>query len=181
MSKQPERTLTGDDWRRSLERARVRRKGTNERIYNTMKDPNRAPFYACLYHGLCDIARKHGYALAIHGTVSRDLDLIAVPWTAEAVPAEDLRDVLMDHIGAVDYEGLIRRQFPNKPDLVKQIVDNDRNRPDREPHDASGACLKPHGRRAWNLYMDFGATVDLSVMPRVVVPPTWPGDDAIMT
>lgn len=136
-----------------------------------MKPPTRAPFFACLYHGLCDIARKHGYALTIHGTVTRDLDLVAIPWTNEAVDAVTLRDALMAHIGAVDYEGLTRRQFPDNPDLVKQIVENDRNRPGREPHDADGACLKPHGRRAWNLYMDFGAKVDLSVMPRLTLPP----------
>ena len=29
------------------------------------------------------IARKHGYALAIHGTLARDADLICVPWVAE--------------------------------------------------------------------------------------------------
>lgn len=131
-----------------------------------MKEPSRAPFFACLYHGLCGIARKHGYALSIHGTVTRDLDLVAIPWTAEAVPAEELRDALMAHIGAVDYEGLTRRQFPDNEDLVQQILRNERERK-QEPHDAAGACLKPHGRRAWNLYMDFGAKVDLSIMPRV--------------
>lgn len=46
-----------------------------------MKPPTRAPFFACIYHGLCDVARARGYALAIHGTVTSDLDLIAVPWT----------------------------------------------------------------------------------------------------
>lgn len=144
-----------------------------------MKEPTRAPFYACLYHGLCDIARKHGYALAIHGTVTRDLDLIAVPWTPEAVDPVSLKDALMAHIGAVDYEGLTRRQFPDNPELVRQIVEGVNNQPDREPHDADGACIKPHGRRAWNLYMDFGAKVDLSIMPRIG--PTTPGDDATFT
>jgi hypothetical protein len=28
-----------------------------------------------------------------------------------------------------------------------------------------GAEVKPHGRLAWNLYLDHGAKVDLSVMP----------------
>lgn len=146
-----------------------------------MKDPTRAPFYACLYHGLCDIARRHGYALAIHGTVTRDLDLIAVPWTDSAVDAVTLRDALMAHIGAVDYEGLTRRQFPDNEELVQKILGDERARK-KEPHDADGACLKPHGRRAWNLYMDFGAKVDLSVMPRQPSPAsTLPGDDAIVT
>lgn len=134
-----------------------------------MKDPNRAPFYACIYHGLCETARKHGYALAIHGTVATDLDLVAIPWTNEAVSAEELRDALMKHICAVDYEGLTRRFFAKAKDseeLVRQVLENEaKNR--KEPQDETGATIKPHGRRAWNLYMDAGAKVDLSVMPRL--------------
>lgn len=133
-----------------------------------MKDANRAPFYACMYHGLCDTARRHGYALAIHGSVVTDLDLIAIPWTESAVSADELYDALMKHIGAVDYEGLTRRQFPDNPELVDQILSTEakRNAESGLVHDEAGAEMKPHGRRAWNLYMDAGAKVDLSVMPR---------------
>lgn len=45
-----------------------------------MKDPTYAPVYCALYPQLAKIARKHGYALAIHGTLGRDMDLICVPW-----------------------------------------------------------------------------------------------------
>ena len=31
------------------------------------------------------IARKHGWAIGVHGSLKRDIDLIAVPWTWEAV------------------------------------------------------------------------------------------------
>lgn len=34
----------------------------------------------CLYPGLAEIARANGYALAVHGSLARDMDLIAVPW-----------------------------------------------------------------------------------------------------
>lgn len=46
--------------------------------------PARAAAYAAFYPMLCQIARRHGYALAIHGSLHRDLDLIAVPWVEEA-------------------------------------------------------------------------------------------------
>lgn len=128
-----------------------------------MKPPTRAPFYACMYHGLCETARKHGYALAIHGTVTTDLDLVAIPWTEEAVDAVQLKDALMDHICAVDYEGLTRRQLKDEA-LVQQVLERERER--KEKDDETGATIKPHGRRAWNLYLDHGAKVDLSVMPR---------------
>ncbi|MBA5956290.1 hypothetical protein GIB64_02505 [Pseudomonas lactis] len=41
---------------------------------------NNAPTYMCLYPGLAEIARANGYALAVHGSLARDMDLIAVPW-----------------------------------------------------------------------------------------------------
>jgi hypothetical protein len=31
-----------------------------------------------------EIAREHGYALAVHGTLGRDMDLGCIPWTQEA-------------------------------------------------------------------------------------------------
>ncbi|MDX2187789.1 MAG: hypothetical protein SFV32_12710 [Opitutaceae bacterium] len=131
-----------------------------------MKPPTRAPFYAAMYHGLCEVARKHGYALAIHGTVTSDLDLIAVPWVEDAADPVVLRDALMAHIDACSY-GDLHRRMGFTEDLVKQIEANELKTRKGE-HDETGAQIKPHGRRAWNLYMDFGARVDLSVMPRAI-------------
>ncbi len=43
--------------------------------------PSYAPVYAAaLYPELAKLAREHGYALAVHGSLQRDFDLIAVPW-----------------------------------------------------------------------------------------------------
>lgn len=36
--------------------------------------------YAAMYPDFAKIARKNGYALAIHGSLQRDFDLIAIPW-----------------------------------------------------------------------------------------------------
>lgn len=46
-----------------------------------MKPANRAAVYAAaLYPDLAEIARSHGYALAVHGSLARDFDLITIPW-----------------------------------------------------------------------------------------------------
>jgi hypothetical protein len=45
-----------------------------------MKPSNYAPMYCALYPDLANICRSHGYALAIHGSLARDMDLICVPW-----------------------------------------------------------------------------------------------------
>jgi hypothetical protein len=43
--------------------------------------PNFAPFYSAgMYPELCKIFQQHGYALAVHGSMAKDFDLIAVPW-----------------------------------------------------------------------------------------------------
>ena len=43
--------------------------------------PNFAPVYAAaMYPELAGICQRHGYALAAHGSLARDLDLVAIPW-----------------------------------------------------------------------------------------------------
>lgn len=42
------------------------------------------PLYAVMYPELARIAKAHGYALSVHGSMTRDFDLIAVPWTDHA-------------------------------------------------------------------------------------------------
>lgn len=37
-----------------------------------------------------ELAREMGYALAVHGSLQRDLDIVAVPWIPEAAPAARL-------------------------------------------------------------------------------------------
>jgi len=41
-----------------------------------------------------EVARKLGYAIAIHGSLKRDCDLIAAPWTDAAVPAQELIEAI---------------------------------------------------------------------------------------
>lgn len=45
-----------------------------------MKPSTYAPMYCALYPQLSEIARKHGYAMAVHGSLARDFDLICIPW-----------------------------------------------------------------------------------------------------
>lgn len=49
-----------------------------------MKPANNAPIYIGLYPQLAELTRRHGYALAVHGSIARDFDLVAIPWTTEA-------------------------------------------------------------------------------------------------
>lgn len=113
--------------------------------------------YASYIPALQEIAMAHGYALAVHGSMSRDLDLVAVPWVPKAMVPETL-------VMALQY-GMTG--MPNTRAYWKK---------------ESRMAKKPHGRIAYviwiaNLSDDFEGTsqgqprrhamIDLSIMPRL--------------
>lgn len=111
-----------------------------------MKKPTLAPAYVLLFPGLAELAQSKGYALAIHGSVSTDLDFVAAPWTDEAVSAEELA------MAFFDYAKLFGGQ------------------PWQAGHKILQPEKKPHGRLAWIIPMEAGSAIDLSVMPREMFP-----------
>jgi hypothetical protein len=116
-----------------------------------MKDVSPTTAYFAAIPLLTEVARKCGYALAVHGSVGRDLDLIAAPWTEEADSAENLILAMLAafgwnraHLlpGCVDAEGNVSRPAGNVP------------------------TKRPHGRLAWCIHFENGLYLDVSVMPR---------------
>lgn len=107
------------------------------------KKPSWAPAYMVgIYPRLAEEARRHGYALALHGSLQRDLDVIAIPWVENVSAPIDLVRSL----------GKIFNIEPNHP------IDK--------------PAQRPHGRLSWSLPLWWGAYIDLSVMvasPREVV------------
>lgn len=61
--------------------------------------PAVANVYARWLQWLPETARQHGYALAVHGSFIRDLDVIAVPWTEDAADPATLAAALAEDIG----------------------------------------------------------------------------------
>lgn len=59
---------------------------------NSQSKPTHAKpsLYAHYFLILKEIALKYGYNLVIHGSLNRDLDLIAIPWQAEVQPYVDM-------------------------------------------------------------------------------------------
>lgn len=88
-----------------------------------------------LYILLRDKAREHGYALAVHGSMGRDFDFIAVAWTEDASEPIDLVKDLWNVAGLLKWEAS-----------------------NAEP------TLKPHGRKAWAIQIGVGPYIDLSVI-----------------
>lgn len=96
-----------------------------------------APVMYTTYFGiLTKAANKLGFALAIHGSMGRDFDLIAVPWTESAGTDIQLIEAFVEKIG---HWG--------------------------EPENTwDGPEHKPHGRRAYSISVGAGLYLDVSIV-----------------
>lgn len=96
-------------------------------------------FYATCLPRIQQIAADHGYAVALHGSMQRDFDVLCVPWVEGATSAKTLIESLADEFSCV---------------YGRSIVHG--------PED------KPHGRRAWSIIINGqGRYLDVSITPRV--------------
>lgn len=55
--------------------------------------------YAYYFEVLKQIAKDFGYNLVIHGSMNRDLDLIAIPWTNDPKPELEMINALTSWVG----------------------------------------------------------------------------------
>lgn len=94
-------------------------------------------FYAVLYNSMKTAALELGYALALHGSMHSDMDLIAVAWTEDARPIEELAAAINKCIGATVW---------SESNLETFVV-------------------KPHGRIVYTLSIMGDYYIDLSVIP----------------
>lgn len=82
------------------------------------------------------LAHLRGYAVAVHGSLAKDMDLVAIPWTDKACSAEELVAAVIEATRASD---LPQCKNPG---------------------------IKPHGRKVWTLnLLGFGMYIDFGVMP----------------
>jgi hypothetical protein len=54
--------------------------------------------YAYYFLALKEIAFEFGYNLVVHGSMARDMDLIAIPWIDDPKPELDMIDALCKHM-----------------------------------------------------------------------------------
>jgi hypothetical protein len=99
-----------------------------------------AKAYCKVIQPLRDRARELGYAIGVHGSIKRDIDLIAVPWSEQAVEADEFAEAMR-----VETERVIGFA----------VFGNDGPFP--RP--------KPFGRRCWTIHFN-GTYLDLSVTPK---------------
>lgn len=72
--------------------------------------PNYAPLYAAaMYPKLSSIFHQHGYALAVHGSLARDFDVIAVPWAEKVSKPEAVLRTIKKSLAVKSYSRRARR------------------------------------------------------------------------
>jgi dissimilatory sulfite reductase (desulfoviridin) alpha/beta subunit len=69
------------------------------------------------YADAAKAARKHGYALAVHGSRSRDVDWLAFPWVENASPPEVVISAITEAV-----EGTATEKVTTKPHGRLSIV-----------------------------------------------------------
>jgi hypothetical protein len=103
-------------------------------------------YYDRLIEPLRITARFAGYALAVHGSLQRDIDLIACPW-GDSVEARVLAERLR-----VTAEAVVG--YAQSHELGK------------DKYGLNGSPgSKDYGRLVWSFYLGGGPYIDLSVMP----------------
>lgn len=55
----------------------------------------RAAFYAAMWDDIRQCAMDHGWAVALHGSLASDMDIMAMPWTEEAVTFVEVVDAIV--------------------------------------------------------------------------------------
>lgn len=68
------------------------------------------------------IAKGHGWALGVHGSLVRDIDLIAVPWTSDASHWTAVYDEWLARLPLRDTEGAYRNRPPQRPHNRKSVL-----------------------------------------------------------
>ncbi|MBW8814054.1 MAG: hypothetical protein JF588_11570 [Caulobacterales bacterium] len=95
-----------------------------------------------LMRPLRERARICGYALAEHGSMERDIDLVAIPWRQDAMTPEQLAS----HLRLV-----LDKLYPIGLEVTPETA----------------AHGKPHGRKCWAWWIRRWTYIDLSVMPPI--------------
>jgi hypothetical protein len=103
-----------------------------------------AALYALVYPIVVEVGRGHGYVMGLHGSLARDLDVIAAPWVGQPSEPADVVEEICHRLGAIAGEDLCT--VP----------------PERGP-------AKPH-REVWNVVLRGGAFLDISFALRSSAP-----------
>lgn len=104
-------------------------------------------FYAWYYERMKEICKSYGYNLLLHGSMNRDLDLVAIPWTSELGDVNEmLKEVTKFLGGSLETKEVLGDAHFGPQGRLWYIINFQR-------------------AEQWNEYKDAQWYVDISVIP----------------
>ena len=129
---------------------------------NTKPTHVKPNLYTYFMEGLKIIAREHGYNLLVHGSMNRDLDLIAIPWVDDPKPELELIQSLNEHL-----TGHRKGKLPEDTDDSRLLMGYNHS---ILPGGRSNYVIQMARHGEWNNYeKDLQYYLDISVTPIAVI------------
>lgn len=100
--------------------------------------------YAFYFEALKGVALEYGYNLVLHGSLNRDLDLIAIPWQEKVGDLIEMLNKFSEAIGGFWTD--MNDEYP-------------------KPHGRKTYVIHVNRAGAWNNYQDAQYYIDISVTP----------------
>lgn len=109
--------------------------------------------YALFYEHLKHIAKEYGYNLVLHGSLDRDMDLIAIPWVDDPRPEEEMIKKFMLYLTG-------RIQSTHEGKVLYTVLPGGR-------HGYIIELNRGNKRGEWMRFEDEQYYLDISVTPKV--------------
>lgn len=108
-------------------------------------------YYAIMFEPLKQIALKYGYNLVLHGSLNRDMDLIAIPWVENVGVVIDMINEFCEYVGGEINEDCCLTTYHGRKHYVIDIY--------------RGGYMKGCGFARLTYKEDPETYIDISVMP----------------
>ena len=109
--------------------------------------------YAFYFEAIKEIGMRYGYNIVLHGSMNRDLDLIAIPWAEKIKPWRKMCDLIAELIGGDVLEDSIKETHHGRIWCVINI-----NRDIQSQYQG-------RGRYKFIPYQDPQFYIDISIIP----------------
>lgn len=111
-------------------------------------------FYAVVFADLQKTAYDRGYNLVLHGSLARDMDLVAIPWVDIPASHYDLLAAFCDYLGVS-----IPTDASGNPDYLHSVLPGGRH----------SYVINLNRGGKFNGYLDLEYYLDISITPLVTV------------
>ena len=71
-------------------------------------------FYAYCFEHIKEIGLNYGYNIVLHGSLNRDLDLIAIPWVEEIGDCAEMINEIAEFVGGTVIDEIVQKPHNRK-------------------------------------------------------------------